>query len=229
MGFNAFRDLYRGSFCHYDPCHVYLYDRHHICVFFCHGVFPGNDHHVSHNVFPDSDYNYNRAVVFYNADGAGWVKLGSVTNIEYGESTITFTDPDLSTVNAISNTRELKLRIYLSDEDLVASVNGYYAGETPVIDAMTIKGFARTPIRPIFSFPIDVSEVTARLGSGAPIAMMNQLQAWAQSAEALLLTSQHPRLQNKTVIIIPRSIRTSYIDRSNESYAADFYLELREV
>lgn len=56
MGFNAFRDLYRGSFCHYGPYHAYLSGRRHIYDFFYHRVFPGNDHHVSHNVFPDSDY-----------------------------------------------------------------------------------------------------------------------------------------------------------------------------
>ena len=56
MGFNVCRDLYRGSFCLYVPCHAYLYDRRHGCAFFCHGVCPGNDHYVSHNVFPDSGY-----------------------------------------------------------------------------------------------------------------------------------------------------------------------------
>ena len=49
------------------PCHAYPYDRRHICVFSYHDFCPGNDHHVSHNVFPDSDH-HNRDDRNHSAD-----------------------------------------------------------------------------------------------------------------------------------------------------------------
>lgn len=159
---------------------------------------------------------YDEFVIYYQADGGDWTYLTSITTISRGESETSFSDPTLSTINALSNVRELKLRFYA-------------IGGNARCYAVTLKGFARTPIKSVYTFPIDVSAVTERLGSGAPEAMMNQFWTWAQSAEALLMTSQHNRLHNKSVIIIPRSIRTQYIDRSNEVFAVDFYLELREV
>lgn len=163
---------------------------------------------------------YGEVLVFYKKDSGSWTYLTQVTNISRGIDESSFTDPTLSTINALSNINELQLRFYCIRSD----------GGTPsIVYAHTLKGFARTPIKSIYSFPIDVSAVTERLGSGTPSTMMDQFWTWAMAAEALLMTSQHPRLHNKTVIIIPRSIRTAYIDRANESFAADFYLELREV
>jgi hypothetical protein len=164
---------------------------------------------------------YGEAHVYYKIDSGNWTYLTTTYNIARGKSELTFTDPDLATINALSNVNELEIKIVLIDD--------MYSGDQATLYAMTLKGFARTPIKSTYSFPIDVSAVTERLGSGNPDTMMTQFWNWAMSAEALLMTSQHPRLHNKTVIIVPRSIRTNYIDRSNETFAADFYLEVREV
>lgn len=173
------------------------------------------------NVFYIPPTYYSEVNIYYNADDAGWVYLDTIQNVTRSANETTFTDPTLSTINALSNIRELRLKFVIFQADPTSSKAQIYA--------VTLKGFARTPIKSVFSFPVDVSSVTNRLGSGDPVTMMADLFSWAESAEALLLTSQHNRLHNKSVIIIPRSVRTQYIDRSNENFAGTFFLELREV
>lgn len=182
------------------------------------------------NLVYDSDLNkFRKMVLFYKADGGKWNYLGQIDNLDYGEETISFEDQALSTINALSNIRELSLKFVLYAGESGNLIDGNFDSTLPTIEAVTLKGFARGPIRSVYSFPIDISPVTERLGSGGPEVMSAQLFTWAESAEALLMTSQHPRLHNKTVIIIPRSLRTQYIDRSSESFASDMYLEFREV
>ena len=183
---------------------------------------------------PTSDYYYLKAVVFYNADNAGWVKLGESTDLDFGETLLTFADPTQSLIAGLGNVRELKIRMFLTCWSGTAAVTAspvvwYEDGQTPVVDAITIKGFGRTRIRNVYSFPLDISAVTERLGSGNPDTMFADFYSWSQDTTLLYMTSQHPQLHQKTVIIIPRSLRTTYIDRSNETFAGDFYLELRDA
>lgn len=189
---------------------------------------------AQNTLFSDSDYAFNRIRVYYNADNGGWNYAGQTASQQDGETVITFADTTNSSITGLGNVRELDLKLIvmgwtLGANDLwkLPSAVDYY--NTPILDAITVKGLSRTPIKSVFSFPVDVSAVTNRLGSGDPEAMMAKFWTWAQSAEALLMTSLHPRFHNKTVIIIPRSLRTGYVDRSNESFASSFYLELREV
>lgn len=157
--------------------------------------------------------------LYYDAlDGNGWNYLGDVTD---DDETLNFSDTAFYTgLQTLGNVREVRLRFVATE---------FPVDEPISFKAYTLKGFGRTPTKKQWSIPVDVSKTMELLGTGDPETFMDWVDTKAENADPILMTSEHVRMHNKNVIIIPRSLRTFWIDSTNESFAAVAYLELREA
>lgn len=176
---------------------------------------------------------YHSMVVFYQADedigSDTWTYVGYHTHNTNISTDVYFSNNTLSTINALGNIREIKLRFeFKTDWTYRNSPASYGYNNQYFMKAYAIKGFGRTPVRKVWSIAVDVSETMEILGSGDPVTMMDWFDDKASNAEVVLVESEHPRLHNATVAIIPRSFRTNWIDSTNASFSGTFYIELRE-
>ena len=158
--------------------------------------------------------------LFYQTDGnigsSTWTRIGLIA----GRTASPIPDSALATINALSNIQEIRFRLVFYCDIQTTP---------PTIDAITLKGYGRKPLKKQWSIKVNVAETAKNLGGGDPKTFVDWYVDKSENAEALLAESKHSLIHNQTVILIPRSLRTDWIDNNKASFSGSAYIEVRQA
>lgn len=106
------------------------------------------------------------------------------------------------------------------------------ATKPPLVDAIVLKCFARTPIKYQWVMRIRANSNQSTL-TGAPDHKPNDLLAWlkekASSAEVVTMHASIPDMDNKEVIVEPPSVKRDYVDALQKTWGGVITIVLREA
>lgn len=154
---------------------------------------------------------------YYQADddiGTNTWKFIGDNAIKY--NTLAFSNPDLATINALSNVKELRIKASFIQQGSTTNL--------PINTSLSVKGVGRTPVKHRWPVVIDLLKP---VDNQTPKDLLDWLETQAESAKALLMNSDHPLLDAKTVFVYVRRTQTQAI--LDNDFIGNAYVEILEV